>query len=303
MKDSCLDIGIIQSFLDGEISHAESARVSGHIAICDACALMLAEAEDESAVVFSALEREFNTLVPTQRLWNKINDSLAAERKGRTFWEKAYAFVKISLINPSIAAAAGLLIVIGIFAVLLVNRTPEATFVAVSTQQTAPLQVAPAATAPISSPAAVSSPAAAPQPSSIPDEVVETPTRNAFRAERAAYRAEPVRSSRAVPSPTMVAANGSAGYLPGEESYVRAIESLTKTVDEQKASGTLRPSERVAYERDMAVVDDAILKMKKEVKRNPRNESAKQVLYTSYQNKIDLLNSVSQKEELLVSLK
>ena len=65
----------------------------------------------------------------------------------------------------------------------------------------------------------------------------------------------------------------------------------------------MRPSERVAYERDMAVVNDAIAKMKKEVRRNPKNESAKQVLYNSYQNKIDLLNSVSQREELVASLK
>ena len=65
----------------------------------------------------------------------------------------------------------------------------------------------------------------------------------------------------------------------------------------------LRPSERIAYERDMALVDDAITKLRQEVRRNPRNESAKQVLYSSYQNKIDLLNSVSQKEELVASLR
>jgi hypothetical protein len=64
----------------------------------------------------------------------------------------------------------------------------------------------------------------------------------------------------------------------------------------------MRPSERVAYERDMAVVNDSIAKMRQEVKKNPKNQSAKQVLYSSYQNKIDLLNSVSQKEELMASL-
>jgi hypothetical protein len=53
----------------------------------------------------------------------------------------------------------------------------------------------------------------------------------------------------------------------------------------------------------MAVVDDAINKMRNEVKKNPKNESAKQVLYASYQNKIDLLNSVSRKEELMASLR
>ena len=89
--------------------------------------------------------------------------------------------------------------------------------------------------------------------------------------------------------------------LPGEESYVRTIATLARSVEGQKDT-TMRPSERVAYERDMAVVNDSIAKMRQEVKKNPKNESAKQVLYSSYQNKIDLLNSVSQKEELMASL-
>jgi hypothetical protein len=49
----------------------------------------------------------------------------------------------------------------------------------------------------------------------------------------------------------------------------------------------------------MAVVNDSIQRMRQEVRKNPKNESAKQVLYSSYQNKIDLLNSVTQKEELM----
>ena len=91
-------------------------------------------------------------------------------------------------------------------------------------------------------------------------------------------------------------------YIPGEESYVKTIASLNQTVNGQKDT-VMRPSERVSYERDMAVVDDAINKMRAEIRKNPKHESAKQVLYTSYQNKIDLLNSVSQREELVASLK
>jgi hypothetical protein len=87
-------------------------------------------------------------------------------------------------------------------------------------------------------------------------------------------------------------------YIPGEESYVKTIATLNQTVAGQK-DVVMRPSERVSYERDMAVVNDSIKKMRDAVRKNPKNESAKQVLYASYQNKIDLLNSVSQKEELL----
>ena len=288
MKEICLDIGTIQAFLDSELTHDERTRVSGHIAMCDKCAVMLADAEDESAVVFSVLEREFNTLVPTHRLWNKINDSIATEREARPFWRKAYGFLTAGLLNPSIAAAASLLIVVGIFAAIWMNRPAVPTDVAVVANPVRQVTL----------PASVE---VSPPGNPVSDDRKVEPTSD-YRAERAAYRPETRRSSS---TPAVMNASGASsnGYLPGEESYVRTISSLAKTVEEQKEGGIMRPSERIAYERDMAVVNDAIAKMKKEVKRNPRNESAKQILYSSYQNKIDLLNSVSQKEELLVSLK
>jgi len=294
MKENCLDIGAIQAFLDGELAHDETARVSGHIAQCDACAMMLADAEDESAIVFPALEREMNTLVPTQRLWNKINDSIAVEKQQAPFWKKAWVFFALNFVNPSFAAAAGLLIVIGVTAIVLIDRTPS-----------------PAGSAAIR-PVVVSQPGAAngPQPvSSAPDTkggdvVTDVSASPGIRVERAAYRADSRRAGSPA-GPDAGPGKGSsttAAYMPGEESYVKTIASLSRSIDATKDS-IMRPGERIAYERDMAVVDDAIAKMRTEVKRNPRNESAKQVLYSSYQNKIDLLNSVSQKEELVASLK
>jgi hypothetical protein len=102
--------------------------------------------------------------------------------------------------------------------------------------------------------------------------------------------------------PVGVAPNSNAdGYLPGEESYVKTIETLSDSVAGQKDS-VLKPSQQVAYERDLAVVDDSIKRMRKAVRNNPKNDSAKQVLYSSYQNKIDLLNSVAQREELVAGL-
>ena len=74
MKNNCLDIGIIQAFLDGELSVGDVARVSDHIADCDTCAMLLSQAEDENAIVFPALAREFDSMVPTQRLWARIEE-------------------------------------------------------------------------------------------------------------------------------------------------------------------------------------------------------------------------------------
>jgi anti-sigma factor RsiW len=56
MNTDHFDIGTIQAFLDGELAHDRVAEVSSHVGACDDCALMLAQAEDESAIVFPALE-------------------------------------------------------------------------------------------------------------------------------------------------------------------------------------------------------------------------------------------------------
>jgi Predicted transmembrane transcriptional regulator (anti-sigma factor) len=298
MNTKCYDIGTIQAFLDGELSSDIAARVTNHISACDACAASLAEAEEESAVVFSALEREFNTLVPTQRLWSKINDSIIVEKQRMPFLQKIWTAITANLGSPSFAAAASVLIVFGIFAAVWGLR---------SGNQTNNITVPPLVQENIQVAKVEKSPEI-----DFPVVTKTTETHSSIttpvKVERADYRrnrtdyqvikaVQPVNnaadsSSRNVPS----------SYLPGEESYVKTITNLSQSVADQKDTA-MRPSERISYERDMAVVNDSIKKMRDEVRKNPKNDSAKQVLYSSYQNKIDLLNSVAQKEELVASLK
>jgi hypothetical protein len=296
MNTKCYDIGTIQAFLDGELSSDAAARITNHIAACDACAISLAEAEEESAVVFTALEREFNTLVPTQRLWSKINDSIIIEKQRTPFLQKIWAFVTSNLGNPSFAVAASVLIVFGIFAAVWglrsSNSRPDVPLVQVTSEPLADL-TKPNITAP-----------------ELTGEDVKTvsPTQNLVQVERADYRRDRtayqvINAVRPVRKPALESGPRSTdGYLPGEESYVKTIASLSESVADQK-DAVMRPSERISYERDMAVVNDSIKRMREVVKNNPKNESAKQVLYSSYQNKVDLLNSVAQKEELVASLK
>lgn len=290
MKQDCLDIGIIQAFLDGELDHGQSARVSGHIALCDVCTLMLADAEDESAVVFPALEREFATLVPTQRLWNKINESIETEKQSAPFWQKAWAFVILNLATPSFIAAAGMVVVFGLTAILIINRTSSTPEIAGVPEET--VATFQQTTAQLSGPN--------------PIETVVSDMRQAkpIAFQQVSYRSNERRvvgisTARGVSTASPDVANV---YLPGEENYVKTISSLSRSVDSLKED-IFRPGERIAYERDMAVVDDAIAKMRVQINKDPKNDTAKQVLYSSYQNKIDLLNSVSQKEELVASLR
>ena len=65
----------------------------------------------------------------------------------------------------------------------------------------------------------------------------------------------------------------------------------------------MKPSARFAYEKDLAMINDAIGKMKEEVRKNPKNEAAKDILFASYQNKVNLLNSVTERSELIASIR
>lgn len=288
MNGNCFEIGTIQAFLDGELEPGLSARFTDHVADCDTCALELARAEEEISIVFPALEREFDTLVPTHRLWARINEGIIEEKKRAPFWQRFREAILAQIASPSLAAAAMVLLIFGVFAALWSFRQSGSTGPEMIASNT------------VKTPAAVSKPNEVKV--NVPaDEVETTEVAPAPRVERASYNREPVKAVTAdyrVKVDYVTPAASAPQYLPGEESYVRTIDRLEKTTRSGEDSA-IRPSTRVSFERDMAVVDDAIKRMRKEVRSNPNNESARQVLYTSYQNKIDLLNSVAQKEELL----
>ena len=306
MNGKCFEIGTIQAFLDGETTPDVSLRLSDHIASCDACARALAAADEESSLVFSTLERELNTLVPTQRLWTRINDTIAVEKSNVPFWQKMLNSVTASLLNPSFAAAAGILLVLGMFAVVIrVNDNSAGPFI-VENQPQPPVagntgnETSRVTEAPVTI-------GSQPVPADTGSEKPLVGTSKLGPQEIRALAASVNANSREIRaqkadlriSPTALGANG---YLPGEESYVKTISELKENVDQQK-DAVMTPSTRVSYERDMAVVNDSITRMREVVKKNPRNQAARQVLYSSYQDKIDLLNSVAQREELLVSLR
>jgi hypothetical protein len=309
MTEKCFDEGTIQAFLDGELAHEISQKVTRHIAVCDVCAFMLADAEEETAFAFSALEREFDTLVPTNRLWTKINDSIVEEKKQTSVWQRILSVVSVSLMSPSMAVAAGILIFVGVFAVVLRdNNVPDTNDVAEVETQTVLKN-----SLPDDFPVSNGGISETTQPSSV--NVLDSIEKQDKKVYQAVKRETPrridtktsvvetnyvetKRTGNSAATPAVIYSE----YLPGEETYVKTIANLSETVETQKDT-ILRPSARISFERDLAVVDDAINKMKREVRKNPKNNSAKQVLYSSYQNKIDLLNSVAEKTELMASLK
>jgi anti-sigma factor RsiW len=291
MNGKCFELGTIQAFLDGETTPEVSIRLTHHVAGCDACALLMSNADEENSIVFSALERELNSLVPTQRLWSRINETIEVEKSRAPFWQKTLDYLRSTLLNPSLATAAGVVMILGIFAIVSLKTGDDAVFVFRQVGPTAPapggstLSSAPVTNSPEVTPSFTESKLAPRELQRLVQKASASGGQRAIRTQDAVYTAPAVDA-----------------YLPGEESYVRTISDLKQNVDGQK-DAVMTPSTRVSYERDMAVVNDSIKRMREVVKKNPRNQAARQVLYSSYQDKIDLLSSVAQREELMASLK
>ena len=292
------EIGTIQAFLDGETTPEISLRLTDHVADCDACARLMADAEEESSIVFSTLERELNTLVPTQRLWSRINETIEVEKANVPAWQKALAFVRASLLSPSLAGAFGILLMLGIFAVWNLKTSPDLVVVPTS----GPIQTAQNNAPTVGSDNAVQTPGltSVTPPVTIsnysPKELGKLARQASAKASEREIRLDTAVYQVPAPAPA------DDRYIPGEESYVKTIADLKPNVDTQKDS-VMTPSSRISYERDMAMVNDSIKRMREVVKKNPRNQAARQVLYSSYQDKIDLMNSVAQREELMASLR
>lgn len=301
MNDKCFDIGTIQAFLDGELAADVLEGVSLHVASCDDCAVFLAEAEEESAIAFSALDREFNTLVPTQRLWTKINDSIQKEEK--TFWQTVAAFFS----NQTTVAFAGMLIVFSIFlAMINLESSDNALDVTKNIPSDQSLAVPTVdlgiPVLPIKQDSLL---AQNNKKTDIEKAALIASNKTDYSIIKTTFVKKEISPPRIVNSPKAkpeVSSPAPSENVPGEDSYIRTIATLEKTVDSRKDE-VLNYSARFAFERDLAVNDDAIKKMKAEVRKNPKDEAAKEILRASYQNKIDLLNSVADKTELMASLK
>lgn len=296
MNGNCLDIGTIQAFLDGETRPEQAVMISEHVADCDACSLLLAQAEEESSMVYSVLDRELNTLVPTQRLWNRINDSIAEEKSRGSVWQRLGAFVSVSLFSPSFASAAAILMFVGM-AVVVWNFNagdPQGPMASNNGQQKLPAVSSPTQDlAPIGP--EMASKNESPTVVEGEDKDVRESTLSPAEVQRmirANYKERGPKPVRTVPASSI--------YLPGEESYIRTINDLQQSVTAQNVSMSV--SGQISYARDIAVVDDSIKKMREVVRKNPRNQAARQLLYSTYQDKIDLLKASVGRGELVASL-
>ena len=91
-----------------------------------------------------------------------------------------------------------------------------------------------------------------------------------------------------------------APVLADEKTYLTSIASLTSAIETQGPQG-LTPTLRAEYERNLAVVNQAIVASRVAARRNPEDTDAKDFLRAAYQNKVELLSAIADQAEIASS--
>jgi hypothetical protein len=301
----CYDEDIIQAFLDGEVAPALAENIACHISTCETCLMLVEAVEQENSFVFETLNNEFNVAVPTEKIWESINAEIKETKI--SWWQRLFSFSILP--QPSLMFAGAFLIFATIFGLYLNFKKDEIQPIQTIAKKDDVKTVQPTQIEPEVNPSTVS-PEVKPTLPKVenasaqtkPRRVIEQPN---FVVEKAVYRpqteeknigkdSKPIKKGQ----PTLRVEQPQ--FIDGEETYVKTITTLAKNVEGDKLNN-IRPSSRINYEKNMAIVDDAITKMRKQIRKNPKDETAKEILFASYQNKIDLLNSMNEKSELIAT--
>src|ERR1700750_2271054 len=77
MTKRCLDEGLLQAYIDGELSREQTAQPAPPIAACEACATALASVENENSFFAAAFAPDESINVPTELLRSRIGAAVA----------------------------------------------------------------------------------------------------------------------------------------------------------------------------------------------------------------------------------
>ncbi|MDT4898585.1 MAG: hypothetical protein QOH25_3662 [Acidobacteriota bacterium] len=294
----CIEEGIIQAYVDDELSLEMTDAVAMHISACANCARAAGAAAGETAQFASAFEAENALEIPTVRLRERLDAAIAEmnrpafirePKRGASLGGWLATFAGLFKVSPQRAFGYASLVAVvafaAIFAIVRWNRP--------ATNDSSPSLVAssenPKATGGKVSPSPTPAEAGGQQSPDAPPDKDDKGT----PSKRRAPKKQP--KPTLVPAPSELQQDELAKLkpLPGEQNYLKAIDTLTVEI---KAGGdtALKPSLRAEYERNLAIVDQAIAATRRTARRNPSNPDASEFLYSSYQSKLDLLSAVAE---------
>ncbi|HKY30054.1 MAG TPA: zf-HC2 domain-containing protein [Pyrinomonadaceae bacterium] len=281
----CLDEGVLQGYFDGELSSTQMETVRSHLASCQSCTAAARQLESEINLLTSALAPEFDVVVPTARLRQRIDEAVAGlpqtsrpiQSTGSGFgWIKTLG--SLFTFTPQRAVAYAGLVVVVAFGVF---------FGVIQRQQTVTPDTV-AKVKPVESPAP---PSATINPSSGDPGVNNVASTSAPKIKN-----EPSRSKARSLKPRNAADNQAVAQvklLPGERSYLQTIAALDSTIKASSDRRPMRPALQAEYEKNLAVVNRALAATRNAAKNNPNDPDAKEFLFDAYQSKVDLLNTVA----------
>ncbi|HEX3183982.1 MAG TPA: zf-HC2 domain-containing protein [Pyrinomonadaceae bacterium] len=276
----CLDEATLQSYFDGELSAQLMERASSHLAGCVTCAAAAREIAEETALLTSALEAEFEVSVPTQAVRERIDAAVLGvrvanvERTEKAGFFAAFANV-FSFNSQRNLGYASLVVVLAFGAILGIVKYRQAKVTPQTTNHTDNIQ------------------AAAPSDlnKSKTVEVADNRNQSVVPDRRPVVPQQVKYSPRPATSKVVPVKNDTLRLLPGERSYLQAIARLDTTINSNKKA--MRPSLQVEYERNLAVVDRAIAATRNAAKSNPNDPDAADFMFAAYQSKVDLLNTIA----------
>ena len=272
----CLDEGTLQAYFDGELSGKLMESATSHLASCPTCAAAAREIQEEINLLTTALADEFEAVVPTERLRQRIDAAVldhrvgVASAPGRTGFG-AFVSGLLSFGTQRTLGYASLAVVVafGVIFGLVKFKTPA----------TPPAKNEQVAVAP---------PKVEEVKANDTGEGIVKADKNTD-SHPVVYRSP--RPTNKVNTATALPTAQPVRLLPGERSYLQTIARLDSTIKANQKS--MRPSLQVEYERNLAVVDRAIAATRSAAKSNPNDPDAADFMFAAYQSKVDLLNTIA----------
>ena len=285
MKE-CLQEEVLQSYLDGELHDRRMEQVTFHLASCITCSEVARQLELENSVLAAALAPEFETAVPSERLRQRIDAAIGSARSEAAAATAASgnardwfsSLADLFTFRPQRALGyASLVLIVGFGLIMGMMRL-----------QTMPSPSTGGLIA-TASPAPSPEPTAAPPVNNVPPSSVPNPPNSTgpkAPRQRGSAIAERVKSG-----PNETVANH-VKLLPGERSYLQTIAQLDSTIKSDKVR--MKPDVQAEYQRNLAFVDRTLAVARTAAKSNPNDPDATEFMFSAYQSKVDLLNTVAQ---------
>jgi hypothetical protein len=320
MRETCLDEGTLQAYLDGELSPETLNGVAAHLSSCATCTEAARAAEQEIALFSANFAPALSASVPTAKLRARLDEAIAelnAPQRGfatqpasrlRSFFDSIVASVTTFTPRQATAFASFLVavaLVVVFFALMQAPESRKTTGDVASNDQTSTAPATPSAQ--IENRATPGDIAAAlPTPD---DEFNPAPVRRDERSVfvKAEFNPRPQTPRTRVDGGDAEVVNAATAavtkaepVLEDEKTYISSIASLTSAIEAQGASG-LTPTLRAEYERNLAVVNQAIISSRVAARRNPQDTDAKEFLRAAYQNKVELLSAVADQAQIASS--